>query len=405
MSVSQVARFGIKALFFIVLPLTAGAFTFSQKDAGARAHPMVLERHGGALSNPALQQYVGQIADRLAVVTSQPNEDWSVTILDDPAIRAFAQPGGYIYVSRGLMAFATSEAELASAIAHQMAHQLRNHLGLGSRRPLGSELSDLPDRLEMISALPAGESPSSTATQEIGAAPFLTQKQESIAAQDGILILAKANYPTAAAADLAERLIALDGAWGEPGVLPVRMLGTLPEDRYEAALAIIDASASTTVFEADPRRAEYLRSLQGMVWGNSPSQGFVRGNQFLHPAMGFTFEAPLNFLISHTPAEVVAAGPNGARMLLDTAEVPGPRLESYIRDVWAPNLTRTVEAGYLYDLRSLTFHAVSCAGGRPLPQPERSQLARGSFGRLIGQAGGGIRSLPPAPAITTGISG
>lgn len=356
---------------FLCLSLPAQGFTFSQKDAGARAHPLVLERHGGALGNPALQEYVSQIGRRLAAVTTQPDEEWSVTILDDPAIRAFAQPGGYIYISRGLMAFAASEAELASVIAHQMAHQLRNHLGLGSRRPLGTGLSDVPDRLEMISSVPGPSSTRLQSSREIGSAPFLTLEQEQIAAQDGILILAKANYPTSAAADLASRLIAQDAAFGELGVLPVRMLGALPDDRAQAAAAIIESSASTTVFEADPRRTEYLRALHGMVWGNSPEQGFVRGNRFLHPALGFTFEAPLNFQISHTPAEVVAVGPNGARMVLDTTDLPGPRLESYLRDVWAPNLTRSVKAGYLYDLRSISLGGQEAATAF---QPDRKSV-------------------------------
>ena len=93
---------------------------------GAKAHKDVLKEYG-AIDNPRLQAYVNELGQRLAAQSHRPNLQWTFTVLDSPEINAFALPGGYVYVTRGIMAYLENEAELAGVMGHEIGHVTARH--------------------------------------------------------------------------------------------------------------------------------------------------------------------------------------------------------------------------------------------------------------------------------------
>ena len=95
-------------------------------EQGRRAHQSVLKEYG-TLQNPALQAYVNTLGQKLAAQSHRAELEWHFTVLDSPEVNAFALPGGYVYVTRGLMAYMESEADLAGVIGHEIGHVTARH--------------------------------------------------------------------------------------------------------------------------------------------------------------------------------------------------------------------------------------------------------------------------------------
>ncbi|MEM8657235.1 MAG: M48 family metalloprotease [Pseudomonadota bacterium] len=361
-------------------PAVSSAWTFTQSGAGKEGHQAVLARHGGVYNDPDLADYLTALGQRLAAETDEPPEEWEFTLLDSSDIAAFARPGGYIYVTRGLMAFASSEAGLATVLAHQMAHALKDHFD-DNTRP-----SNVPDRGLAPGALLDGliggtnEVSSPPPTDRVtGERPVFTREMEVAAAAEGVRILADAGYPAHLAVSFANRLLDFDELSRKlNGRSEVDLFGRTSADKIATVQEI------GKVAEAFPRpiidvdySGPYLSVIEGLTYGESPTQGFLRDQSFIHPDLRFTFELPEGFSAEISAAEVAARGPNGALMVLDTTNEAGDRLESYIRDKWAPSLTRSVNAGYLFDLTSRTIGGFEAASAfQPYDDAEGAKVAQ-----------------------------
>ncbi len=351
----------------ILYLMTGAALAFSslEQDAGDHAHPNVLTRHGGAYYFPALSEYVNQLGARLAEQTDEPAGAWTFTILDTPTAMAFAQPGGYIYVSRGLLALANSEAELAASLAQPMAHLIGGHVRPTSPPPVQPN-DNLTEGalLDGLIGVPVEDAaPVPLVGRNTGAAPVLDLQAEIAALDLTIAMLDGAGYPTRAALDLLTRLQGHDAlSRSLDRTARVAMLGRTPQDREMIADALAQAvQARPGQPGADPGAADYKFMIQGLLFGDSPAQGLVRDGAFLHPILRFAFDIPEGFIAHIDAASVAVRGPGDAVMLLDTTDRAGSRLESYIRDDWAPDLTRRVSSGYIYDLQSLDIGGFEAA--------------------------------------------
>ena len=98
-----------------------------ENDIGAREHPNIIKNFGGIYDNQILKNYINELGNKIASNSEMPNIRWTFTILDNPLVNAFALPGGYIYVTRGLLSLANDEAEIASVIGHEIAHVTARH--------------------------------------------------------------------------------------------------------------------------------------------------------------------------------------------------------------------------------------------------------------------------------------
>ena len=266
----------------------------------------------GFVDDPALQAYVAGIGKRMAAKSERPNLPWEFHVVNDAAVNAFALPGGFIYVTRGLLAHMNSEAELASVLGHEIGHVTARHsvqqiskaqlatLGLGIGSILSSDVAQF-----------AG-----LASQGLGVL-FLKygRDAENQADQLGFKYALGQNYDVREMANVFQTLGRASQAGGGGGRLP-EWLSTHPNPenrvtRTQERLDTLQASLDKTLVG----REEYLQRIQGMTFGEDPRQGFFEGTAFYHPDMRFQLEFPNGWKTQNTPSAVVAVSPREDAMM------------------------------------------------------------------------------------------
>ena len=303
---------------------------------GREQHPKILKEFGGAYDHARANAYVNAVGQQLARQSDLPNLNYTFTVLDSDVINAFALPGGYVYISRGLLALANTEAELAGVLAHEIGHVTARH---SAQRYSSSVVAGLGTAL--LGAVVGG---SAAQLGQQGAAIYLqgySRDQEFEADMLGVRYLARTGYETASMASFLASLKAYSELEARTSGLPdpasrYNILSTHPRtgDRVVAA-----TKAAQAVVVANPRigNIDHLNAIDGIVFGDSDGQGFVRGQVFAHKILGFRFEAPPGFQLANGTRQVVARGPDEALILFsgDSNNFRG-RMTSYLTESWAP---------------------------------------------------------------------
>ena len=287
-------------------------------------------------TTPALARYVNSIGQFLAAASDAPQIGYTFTILDSPVVNAFAVPGGYVYVTRGLLALAGTEAEVAGVLAHEIAHITLRH---GAKRQSKGTLAGLG--LAVLGAVT--DNPLLADLGRIGAHAVLSgysRAEEHEADEFGVTYLSRAGFDPGAMSSFLDTLrrhskleSAIHGRTDHPGL---DFFATHPRTRDRVARAV--AAARRTVV-TDPIRARniFLAKIDGLIYGDSPKQGFVRGRRFLHPDIGFEFVAPPRFRLLNGERSITGFGPGESRMQFDMHPIPrGRSLARYLRKDWAP---------------------------------------------------------------------
>ena len=326
----------------LALALPAGAqslFGLSPEDekrVGREQHSKIVEQFGGEYDDPKLARYVDSIGQFLAAASDAPRTGYAFTVLDSPVVNAFAVPGGYVYLTRGLLALADSEAEVAGVLAHEIAHITARH---GSKRQSKGTIAGLG--LVLLGA--ATDNRALVELGRVGAHAVLSaysRKEEHEADEIGVRYLSRAGFDPGAMSSFLVKLkrqsefeASLHGRSPRPGLDFFATHPRTPE-RVERAVA---AARRTSVADPITARDIYLSKIDGMLYGGGPDQGFVRGRRFVHPVIRFAFEAPPRFRLLNGERSVTAFGPGGARMHFDLQRIErGLPLGRYLRKVWAP---------------------------------------------------------------------
>ncbi|MFQ5955226.1 MAG: M48 family metalloprotease [Kiloniellales bacterium] len=319
-------------------------------------HPRILARSGGAYDDPALTAYVGELGSRLAAASEMPDLDYQFTILNSPVVNAFALPGGYVYVSRGLLALADSEAELVGVLAHEIGHVTARHAAQRySRHVLTSFGVDL---LDVVSIGSLAETAQAEADDYLQA---YTREQELEADRLALRYMRRAGYDTNAMATFLNKLTAYRA-------LEVKLRGltdAVEEVEFMATHPLTAARLEEVIgleFETpqkDPKRGReaYLDRIDGLLFGVDPQQGFVRGSAFVHPGIGFLFQVPAGFQLINSPHRVIVRGPEDTLVLFDVGKgrFHGSALR-YLTEIWAPAMT-------LIDIEAIVVNGVEAATG------------------------------------------
>ncbi len=290
-----------------------------EASVGASEHEKIVAQFG-LYKDPQMQAYLDRLGARLAKGTERADVSYKFYIIDSPIVNAFALPGGYVYVSRGLLALANNEAELAGVVGHEIGHITGRH---SAERYSTSVVTSLG------AGLIAAAVDSSSAAQALGLGSNLflssySRSQENQADTLGIRYLARANYDAKA---MSSFLAALqrDSAFqakaaGKNGN-QFSYFSTHPATSDRVAKTMAEARQypqdGSTI-----GRNEYLIALDGLIFGDSAAQGFVRGQRFYHPGLGFTLSAPDGFRMINQPTQVVASAKNGAVMVFDMKGAP-----------------------------------------------------------------------------------
>jgi predicted Zn-dependent protease len=316
---------------------------------GRSEHPKVLAEYGGAYADPALQAYVSRVGQELARRSELPDLRFTFTVIDSPIVNAFALPGGYVYVSRGLLALADDEAELAGVLAHEIGHVTARHTAQRVTQAQYGQLGAMAAQLggAILGGWLGGDAGSRLGGQlggqlgTLGATAWVqgySREQEFEADQLGIRYMARAGYDPEGMSSLLDALRANDALSeklrGGPAADVPSWLASHPRtvDRIEraAAEAEVNVGGATTV-----DRDAYLRAIDGMVYGDSPAQGFVRGRVFEHPELRLRFTAPEGFRLANTPKAVIGQDGSGRIFVFDAARAPrGRDAAAYLERDW-----------------------------------------------------------------------
>ncbi|MEE8445668.1 MAG: M48 family metalloprotease [Alphaproteobacteria bacterium] len=315
-----------------------------EKKIGAEEHPKVLKAFGGVYNDARITAYVTWLGGRLAAATETPGLGFTFTVLDSPVVNAFALPGGYVYISRGLMALAGSEAELAGVLGHELGHVVARH---GAQRASKAAVAGL---------LGVGR-----VGQALGGLYLrgFSRDQELEADRLGVRYLKRAGYDPGAVSSFLAKMQA-------NGRLQAKIVGLPPGEvdefdimsthprtarRVRQAIAQAGAAAGQGVLE----RQSYLSRIDNMMYGDSPGQGFVRGRAFLHPGLRLGFEVPEGFRLRNSPGKVGASNPDGIVIVFDAADEPHEgAMSAYLSDVWGKHRKLT-------DLKSITVNGLRAA--------------------------------------------
>jgi len=323
---------------------------------GLREHQRVLAAYGGSYEDPKLQALLTRVANRLVAASERPQVTYKVTILNSPAVNAFALPTGQLYVTRGLLGLANDSSELASVVSHEIAHVIARHADTREEQARRAELVNnvvndvLSDPQDGAMAL---------ARSKLALASF-SRAQEFEADGIGVGIAARSGYdPFGAARFLTSmgRNADFRSVGHSRDNRPLDFLSSHPATPERVKSARNSARQLATPGPSERDKATYLASLDGLVYGEDPIDGFVRGRRFLHPKLGFTFTAPDGFSLDNTAQAVLGLKDNGNQALrLDVVKVPAEQtLIEYLNSGWIEN----IEAGSVEELSLNGFPAAT----------------------------------------------
>jgi len=306
-----------------------------EQQIGAQEHQKVLKQYG-LYEDERLQKYVSEVGRRVTANTERSDVNYQFFLLDSPVVNAFALPGGYIYITRGIMSLARSEAEIASVLGHEAGHVTARHSAERYSRGVATSIG---------ASILSAAIDSSGVSQALGVGSDLylksySREQENQADALGIRYLDRAGYDPQAMTDFLLQLQASSALESKIDEKSSRA----PEASFFSTHPATAERVSRTRSEARGRssgsvgRDAYLKVVNGMIYGDSKKQGFVRGPKFIHPELGLMFNVPEDYKLYNSPSQVVAKGYHSSRggmIVFDMAsnkERVSPM--RFLRDVW-----------------------------------------------------------------------
>lgn len=303
-----------------------------ENTIGAQEHEKIVRQYG-LYDNKEVQDYVTRIGKKVTTNTERPDVNYKFYVIDSSIVNAFALPGGYIYISRGLLALANSEAELAGVLGHEAGHITARHsaerYSHGAVTSLGAGI---------LGAV-VGNSGVSQALN-VGSNLYLSsysRGQENQSDTLGIRYLANSGYDTRGMQWFLQNLqnhSALQAqVTGKNKGPAISYFSTHPATSERVAKTQREAAAAGN--GGIINRDKFLRVIDDITFGDSEEQGFVRSGVFYHPPLGLAFNVPSGFQLSNSPSKVVMANKAGAAVLFDMDKNAGRHDPmTYMRQVW-----------------------------------------------------------------------
>jgi len=329
-------------------PVTGGReFTLMSEaqeiQMGQQSDPEVRAQMG-VYPDQALQQYVEGVGMRLAKASQRPDLPWHFSVVDVPAVNAFALPGGYIYITRGLMAHLDSEAEMASVLGHEIGHVTARHSARAYTRAasvgIGAAVTSV--------FFPSAEPYAAAAQTGLGVV-FLKydRNQEVQSDRLGAEYVAKVGWAPSGMSGVLETLGRISAATDRRGVPNWLSTHPMPEDRVvKVAETVQTLEATRAASEWTVNRDPYWQRINGLIFGDNPREGVVRGREFIHPELRFRVRFPEGWTIENGKQQVAAAPPGVSDVTIVLELVPNPS-GSTLEDV----AVRSMEKGGFVRLR------------------------------------------------------
>ncbi len=323
------------------------------KQVGAEEHPKILKEFGGVYDDPKIGAYVATIAGRLAGQSGIPAGEFHFTVLDSPVVNAFALPGGYVYITRGTLALANNEAEAGAVLGHEIGHVVAKHSEQRYDRAIGTNILTAGGAILGSIFLGQGAGDLIGQVGSVAGGAYLagfSRENEFEADLIGLRLLGHVGYAPVAAAGFLQSLsdysdleTRVAGQAGRDRTMDLFATHPRGPDRVQRAMEEAQAQPAHPVY----RRDEYLDRINGMLYGDDPKQGVVRGNTFSHPDLRISFTAPDGWRIINQPDAVLARGPDSIGQLQFDMERDKRKRDSardpldYLTRLWASNLRFT----------------------------------------------------------------
>ena len=341
-------------------PANVAAAAAPRARTGAPVAPerkRLIEAFGGEYHAPQTESYLNGVLVKLAPASDGSAQPYHVTLLNSPIVNAFALPAGDIFITRGLLALAEDTSEVAAVMAHEIAHVTARHAAQRAEFEKTTALFTRVNSQVLGRELAAEEA---EARSKLGIARF-SRQQEFEADQIGIKDIANAGYDPYGAA----RFLTALGEWSalrasiSGGGTADRpdMMATHPSTPERVAQAVAEARQLVAPDVGSKGRDAYLAAIDGLAFGDDPTQGVVRGTTFIHPKLGFAFEAPEGFALENQTSALIGVGQAGGQALrLDSIPIAdSTSVASAIASGWIDGLkTTSVEPMQIGGLEAAT---------------------------------------------------
>jgi predicted Zn-dependent protease len=304
-----------------VLPPVAPRAASAEKPNPERKR--LIDAFGGVYSASVTQAYLDGVLAKLAAASDGAGATYRVTVLNSPIVNAFSLPSGDIFVTRGLLALADDTSEIAAVMAHEIGHITARH---AAQRAEFEKTTALFSRVNSQLLAQREAQDEVEARSKLAIARF-SREQEFAADQIGIKTIARAGYNPYGAAQFLTAL----GEWsalrasvsGAGSANRPDMMATHPSTPERIAQATASARQFGPPGTGETGRDAYLAAIDGLAFGDDPAQGIVRDNAFIHPKLGFAFEAPQGFTLDNQSAALIGVGEaSGEALRLDSIAVP-----------------------------------------------------------------------------------
>jgi len=335
---------GIAATTACTLNPATGQRQFSligeqQEIAMGREYAKNVQAEIGFYDDEALQQYVQKVGKELAAQTERPNLPWEFHVVDDPGVNAFALPGGYIFITRGILAHFNSEAEMASVLGHEIGHVTARHSVEQMSR---AQLAQLGLGVAMV-ASEEFRNYAGLAQMGLGVL-FLkfSRDDESQADHLGLRYLMRDGYDADEMPRVFDMLKRQTEMAGGSRLPEWQSTHPSPEHRSAKLHQEIEKLGGSPP-GARVRRDEYLQHLRGLVFGPDPREGYVAGRTFYHPGMAFRMDFPKGWKIANQRQMVAALSPEKDAVIilsLAGAQDPSAAAQKFFEQAGMKNLGR-----------------------------------------------------------------
>lgn len=308
-------------------------------------HLRLLSAFGGEYRAPKARAALDEVVQRLAKAGEGQIGSYEITILNSPAVNAFALPNGRLYVTRGLLVLANDTAEIASVLAHEIAHVTAQHAVERAERELESAL--VSQVVSQVLKDPA-QGAAVRAGSKLSLAKF-SRQQELTADQISVRNISRAGYdPYGAGRFLAAlgRNTAFRNSGQNQSADDKRldMLSSHPQtpERIAAVTAAARQIGAPGIGERDGPR--WLQAIDGIAYGDDPRDGVVRGRTYLNSALQIGFTAPEGFGLEAARDMVIGVSANGGQALrFDSVTLKADQtLQSYVAAGWIDGVETTV---------------------------------------------------------------
>lgn len=310
-------------------PITAGDTVTAQpvtpqaRQQGQEAYGQIVPEFGGLYSQGTQSAYVETVGRKIAVQSGLSNSQsaYTISLLNSPVNNAFATPGGYVYITRQLVALANDEAEMAGVLGHEVGHVAANHAGdrqaassrAGILGAIGQVVGGLiGDNSGLLGSLGGAVQNYAPAVAQLYTLSY-SRGQEEEADDLGTRYLSQAGYDPAALSDMLASLAAQTAidtrAAGRDARSVPEWASTHPDPARRVARA--GQVAATYAAGGTRNRNGHLNAIDGILYGDDPAQGVIEGNSFLHPDLGLRFSVPQGYGMSNGASAVSIQGQNG----------------------------------------------------------------------------------------------